>query len=377
MPKPHTLLCTVGTSLFHSNLRGPTQEAQADPIRAALAQAYAAQDWSEVATQLHNIVPTERLCGAEINSVTNLLKHKAVEKIHLHLLFSDTTDGEHIAAVLKEYFEYDGWQQVKTHRVKDLKDEDPKAFRTRGLRNLAKTLSERVRETGADYCAINATGGYKAQIAIAVLMGQALGIPVYYKHERFDEIIPFPPMPVALDFSLWLQSSGMFMALGQPDACEPAEQFGEEWDERFEPLVNREDIDGTAYLELSAIGQIFHETFRSRFRQYKISQLPREAPQAEKRMPKLGDHNYGEGRERILRFLRRLTDERPYVRSCHSTYWNPNLPQSNRFRRSGEKVQGTYSNGSWCVKFTVLTTASEQDDLDIVVADLNEWLTTL
>ena len=32
------------------------------------------------------------------------------------------------------------------------------------------------------------------------------------------------------------------------------------------------------------------------------------------------------------------------------------------------------SNGSWCVKFRVLTTAGEQHDLGVVVADLNEWL---
>lgn len=374
MPIPHTLLCTVGTSLFYPNLTRLTQEKQIDPTHVALATAYSEQNWSEVATQLRKIPPTERLCGAEINSVANLLEHGNVEKGGLRLLFSDTKDGEHTAAVLKEYFRQDGWRQVETYRVADLKDEDPKAFRTRGLRNLAKTLSERVRETGTDYCAINATGGYKAQIAIAVLMGQALGIPVYYKHERFDEIISFPPMPVALDFSLWLQSSGMFMALAQPNACEPEARFSEEWDERFEPLVNREDIDGTACLELSATGQIFHETFRSRFQQHKTNRLPPEATQTKKQSPTLGNHSYREARSPILHFLQKLTDELPYVRLCHSTYWNPDLPESTRFRLSGGEVQGVYSNGSWCVKFKVLTTAGEQDDLGFVVADLNEWL---
>ena len=132
----------------------------------------------------------------------------------------------------------------------------------------------------ADFCAINATGGYKAQIAIAVLMGQALGIPVYYKHERFDAIIPFPPMPVSLDFSLWEGASGMFMVLGKANACEPYQQFREEWDERFEPLVNRVQIDGEDYLELSTTGQIFHETFRSRFQKIKDTRLPRPATPA-------------------------------------------------------------------------------------------------
>src|SRR5438093_1489422 len=81
------------------------------------------------------------------------------------------------------------------------------------VRNLAKAVCQIIRDHGASSCAINATGGYKAQIAIAVLMGQALGVPVYYKHERFDEIIAFPPMPVALDFEVWMRLSGLLFAL--------------------------------------------------------------------------------------------------------------------------------------------------------------------
>ncbi len=370
--KPHTLLCTVGTSLFYPNLSGLSQK-DTNTTHRALAQAYADKNWPAVATHLYQVAPTERLCGAEINSVADLLAHDFIEKGRLHLLFSDTMDGEHIAAVLASYFNAGGWQ-TQTHRVEDLSDQDPKTFRIRGLRNLAKILGERVREAGADYCAINATGGYKAQIAIAVLMGQALGIPVYYKHERFDTIVPFPPMPVALDFALWLQASGMFIALSKPDACELEKQFSEEWDERFEPLVNRETIDGAPCLALSATGQIFHETFRSRFQQQKKSLLPPPAKQSEKQPPNLGTHGYKQAQELVSRFLQRITDERSYVRFCHSTYWNPDLPEAPRFRLSGKEIEGIYSNGSWCVKFRVLTTAGEQDNLGVVVADLNEWL---
>ncbi len=377
MPKsrPHTLLCTVGTSLFYPNLSGLTRESQSDPALAALAQAYAAKNWREVADRLHHVTPTERLCGAEINSVTELLTDGLIEKARLHLLFSDTDDGRAIAQVLQAYFETDGWQ-VQTHCVADLRDNDPQAFRTRGLRNLAKVLGERMYEAGgkADFCAINATGGYKAQIAIAVLMGQALGIPVYYKHERFDAIIPFPPMPVSLDSSLWEGASGMFMVLGKVDACEPYERFREEWDERFETLIDRVQIDGEDYLELSTTGQIFHETFRARFRKIKDTRLPRPATQREKQQSNLAKHGYGQAEAPISHFMQKLTDERPYVRFCHTTYWNPDLPESTRFRLSSDGVQGIYSNGSWCVKFAVLTTTDDRNELPGVVADLNDWL---
>ena len=367
----HTLICTVGTSLFN-NLGHLTDDAT-DATRAAVARAYAEKNWPGVAAQLRCLAPSDRDCGAEINSVADLLAHYHVEKGRLHLLVSETRDGAALATVLTEYFKQDGWS-VNAHPIEGLRDDDPKAFRTRGLRNLAKVIGQRVRESGADFCAINATGGYKAQIAIAVLMGQALDIPVYYKHERFDAIIRFPPMPVSLDFSLWQKASGMFTVLSQPNACEPSERFIEDWDERFEPLINRDNIDGKSYLELSATGQIFHETFRTRFQQSKSIRLPRDAMPTERQSPNLGHHGYKQAREPLLRYLRRLSQDRPYIRLCHATYWNPDLPESTRFRSSADEVQGIYSNGSWCVKFRVLTTAGDHDDPSVVVADLNAWL---
>lgn len=380
MSKPNTLLCTVGVSLFYPNLSGLIKGSQDNQAHVALADAYSEKNWQEVATQLRKIGPTERMCGAEINSVTDLLRQGFIEKGLLHLIHSHTDDGTAIATILQSYFTADDWQ-VEVHCVEGLRDDDPKSFRTQGLRNLAKIFGARVNESGVDFCAINATGGYKAQIAIAVLMGQALNIPVYYKHERFNFIISFPPMPVSLDFSLWQSASGMFMALSKDNACEPWKRFEDDWNERFEPLVNREKIDGVDYLELSATGQIFHETFRIRFRQSKEKKetsLPRPATEEEKESPKLGKHAYNRARHPIREFFQKLTDERPYVRFCHTTYWNPDLSETTRFRLSSEKgveiVQGVYSNGSWCVKFKVLTTATDEDSLPDVVTDVNDWL---
>ena len=286
MPKPHTLICTLGTSLF-GNLRRLAEAQQSDPDREALAKAYSGRDWAEVASHLVKIAPSEQVCGAEINSVEILASDK-VERVNLHLLHSDTDDGRAIAGILQSYFKAHGWHNVSCHTLDGLRDDDPNLFRTQGLRNLAKKCGELVRFAGgAEFCAINATGGYKAQIAIAVLIGQALDIPVYYKHEFFrtDAIISFPPMPVALDFSLWERASGMFMALSRANAFEPWQHFEDDWDERFEPLVDRVDVDGAEYLELSPAGQIFHETFLQRFQQFKTERLPPRQPRRTRGTP--------------------------------------------------------------------------------------------
>ena len=396
MSKPNTLLCTIGVSLFYPNLSNLAKETQADPILCSLSETYSEaveeqqrridmksarrvpySNWEEVGTLLYDMDPTARLCGAEINSVTDLLGQGSIQQERLHLFHSDTDDGEAIAKVLESYFTLTGWN-VNIHRVEGLRDDAPDKFRTQGLRNLAKLFGEQVREARLQNrsCAINATGGYKAQIAIAVLMGQALNIPVYYKHERFDMIIPFPPMPVALDSSLWERASGMFTVLAKGNACEPWERFKDDWDARFEPLVNRVSMDDQDCLELSATGQIFHETFHSRFRELKTTHLPRAATHNEKESPKLGQHAYNQARNPIFRFLEKVTEELPYVCYCRSTYWNPDLPESTHFRMSLGKIQGIYSNGSWCVKFEVFTTATDPDQLPVVVVDLNDWLDT-
>ncbi len=386
MPKsqPHALFCTIGTSLLYPNLSNLIEETQTDPTLAALSKAYSEKNWSGVAAQLHKIEPTERLCGAEINSVTDLLRQGLIEKGDLHLFYSETSDGKTIANILEFYFKKERWR-VHAHCVEGLRDDDPNSFRTKGLRNLAKLFGEQVRSSRQNFipCVINATGGYKAQIAIAVLMGQALDIPVYYKHERFDAIIPFPPMPVALDFSLWLRANDVFTVLSETNAFKPWDDFKDNWDERFEPLINREEIEGTDYLELSATGQIFHETFHSRFQELKPSRLPPDADAIQKQTPDLRKHGYGKAYNPIYDFFQKLTDNKSYVCRCFSTYWNPNLPESNRFRLAtdnspdnvgGKSVEGIYSNGTWCVKFKVITTATDIDQLSVIVADLNDWL---
>jgi hypothetical protein len=77
-------------------------------------------------------------------------------------------------------------------------------FKMRGLRSLVATLIElirRERQQGRDVC-INATGGFKAEIAYATLVGLLFDVPVYYIHEAFRDIIEMPPTPISWDYTL-------------------------------------------------------------------------------------------------------------------------------------------------------------------------------
>ena len=221
-----------------------------------------------------------------------MAKGYAAADANLVFCHSDTADGQAIGRILEVYFRRAGHSSVQARTITDLQDRDPRLFRTRGLRNLAREVCKVIRDYGAASCAINATGGYKAQIAIAVLMGQALGVPVYYKHELFDEIIAFPPMPVAFDFEAWMRLSGLLLVL-QAD-LQPADLVEDYPDdaETLESLVDRETVDGVDYLELSPTGQIFHETFRERFRTTRDQVLPPPVPTGQKKPPHFEDSGH-------------------------------------------------------------------------------------
>ena len=370
------LLCTVGTSLFRPNLENLKRELQKGELgedRRQLAEAYLRADWAGVALALSDISAEERVCGAEINSVASMIQRGHVPAdCGLMLFHSATPDGRNVALILEQYFQVRGHSPVERIEVPDLQDEDAKRFRTHGLRNLVRKLCGVIGQRSAAACAINATGGYKAQIAVAVLLGQAVGVPVYYKHEQFSEIIAFPPLPVALDYEIWMRASGMLFDLDGSDELTPSRLYADDWDEKYESLVNRIEIDGDEYLELSPTGQIFHETFRERFRSDRDQILP--PPALEKRPPRLEQAGWPGQHPEVRRFLEQVTAGIPQVVQCATTYFNPDLPERTRFRLRGEVLEGVYSDGRYCVRFAVETTAQTSGQRAAVAARLNQWL---
>ncbi len=377
MKKSHPILiCTVGTSLFQPNLnalKDRLSEGRVEDKYRALAEAYQEKHWLTVAEELAKLPPADRLCGAEINSIDSMIQKGYAEvACGLYFLHSNTDEGAQVAEVLQHYYRQKKHKPVEAVPVPDLQDADPKLFRTRGLRNLAQKVAEVVRKHSPAACAINATGGYKAQIALAVVLGQAFGVTVYYKHERFSEVIAFPPLPVALDFELWLQASGMLEELASSQEIVPAARYDDAWDDRYESLVLREAIGSEEYLELSPTGQIFHETFRERFRSARDLILPPEAPAKEP--PRLENAGWPGKHPEIKAFLQRVTDEVPFVKHCFTKYFNPDLPETTRFLLRQGEVQGVYSDGKYCLKFGVQTTAQTEGQRAAAVAALNAWL---
>lgn len=360
----HTVLCTVGTSLLGHIL-------PSDGRPSALPEA--AEPWNRgdldaVVRAVAGLPADDRRTGAELQSVHDLVaRGYARPDARVELFHSATPDGRAVARVVAGVLRGRG-HPVEVHEVEHLQDDDPKRFRSKGLRNLAKLLCRSVRAWGAAGTGIDATGGYKAQIAVAVVIGQALGVPVFYRHERFSEIIAFPPLPVSLDYGLWMRWSGLLEALDRGEWVRWLD-VADDWEPPLEPMIERVALEEAEFLDLSPVGQVFHEVLRPRFRTDRDRLLPPPAPA--KRPPRLTEHSWGNARGRIEALLDRIVREAPYVVTCRTHYWNPDLSSARFFRLRGQAIEGVWSDGTWTVKFWVDTTAATPGHLEACVADLN------
>lgn len=262
-----TLICTVGASLKTNSIRPNSPEQLKKLIDEAQSE-----NMAGVAQILRNITdPHDKTWGAEINSVASLIKKGFLDsRQKMFLLVSDTPDGELIGNILKEYFQKNQnnleFKSIEVVKVDKLNDKNRFDFRFYGLRNLVREMANCVKDN-LDRCVINATGGYKAAIAYAVLLGQALNVPVYYLFESFDEIIELLPIPVKFDPDLYRKYSKIFAMLEYLNTVEEKrflKKFGfQSWaslPEEIKIFIERISMGAENYLALSPLGQIYLES---------------------------------------------------------------------------------------------------------------------
>lgn len=326
-----TLICTVGTSLFN-NLKYAEE---------SIRQVFEARNWNQLSLLLLEQPNSARLCGAEINSITSICEKKLLAaRIRLIFLVSDTEDGKKTGNLLKLYYEHScnpvRFETVDVRVLKGLRDDSVKDFKQLGLKNLVREISTEVRNFSPETIAINATGGYKAQISFAGMIGQALGIPVYYLFEKFSEVIELPPQPIALDLAFWLNNYLLFEQLESSQILEKSQIDDEHKNEYLNSLIDEETIDDITYVSLSAMGLLFNERSRLQFAKQEatlLSLIPRDDTVPERKQISLRDDH---GKDILQAFAEKVC-RYPYVKKViNSLPFNPR--QTNPIRR-------TYPNG--------------------------------
>lgn len=360
------LVCTVGTSLL-GNLKNTGEE--------EVNKDYQSRNHKGIALQLlHKYDPADRLLGAEINSITSINRRGLLQaRRKLIFLVSDTQDGKFIGQVLCHYYDHADnpyrFGQVEMQTLEGLTDTDPQRFRSEGLRSLVRAIAHVVRFETSERLVINATGGYKAQISFAGMIGQALEIPVCYLFEKFSEVIELPPQPIALDLSFWLENVETFFALDQNELeVNPARH-----EEKFASLVDEIAMPGQTLVGLSAVGQLFHETYQHWFDKQRLNILPPATDiSSAKKAIIYEDSNQGrhKGLKKYLEKIREL----PYVQRINTYYYNPDLPVRSYFRPASKGgpdcVEAGFSDGKATTKFNIFTAARTTAQQRAVIADL-------
>jgi putative CRISPR-associated protein (TIGR02619 family) len=238
-----TILATVGTSLL-GNARHDLQVEQPH------------------AQQLANYLRHTDVirASAETNSLSRLLQ----ERDQVTFLCSQTADGKQCAEALAQYYKNAGYE-TNVVEVPDLTYSESR-FKMRGLQSLVATLIEQLRreKTQARRVLINATGGFKAEIAYATLVGLLFDVPVYYIHEAFQDIIEMPPTPISWDYALLADYEEFFEWLSadlRPTPDVDQRLRGLPADVRL--LLAEED----GFTLLSPAGEVFYEAYRDRLAQ--------------------------------------------------------------------------------------------------------------
>jgi len=141
--------------------------------------------------------------SAELNGMRDFLERGEVDEVYL--IATDTEAGRFCSEVLKRYLSERG--------VRVLGESGPilgyyKVRRVEGEEEAAEVFSEHLsilfnhlvgflrkhREELGKEVYINATGGFKPELAVLSLVGNLFLVPVYYRHETFGVSVFLPPL---------------------------------------------------------------------------------------------------------------------------------------------------------------------------------------
>lgn len=361
-----SIISTVGTSLI-SNIKRLASEA--NNALSQLSIYYERKQWIQLGKELAKIDPNDRICGAEINSVAQLLERESFSDVRsLYFCVSDTGDGQAVGKIIEAYYnECRPELKVNIKTIEDLSSDEPQRFKIYGLRYLVRGIGEIVQESGgSQYVALNCTGGYKAQVAIACLIGQALDITIYYKHEQFRSIISFPTMPISFNYSLLENYGSLLTQLENNQIIEADEKEMEP----IRTLLEEVESGDKRLWALAPVGQIFLESFRKRYPVEKT--LPKSVPENERKQPSFGnDHHYPNG---FKEYVNKIWKETSYIKSCISiSYSGQKAITGKTFIQdpTGEII-GTYKKSGFGARFKIITEEINPNEKIAIILDLSK-----
>lgn len=238
-----TILTTTGTSLLTN-----TAQALRKPFKEVTDE------------ELHDYIISN--LPEKVSAETNSLLKIAQKTDEIILLYTDTPDGRRCANIIYDYLQNRDWL-IYSREIPIKHDEA--YFERQGLRSLVDILIDEISKAQRreQEVIINATGGFKAEIAYTTMVGMIFQVPVKYIYQGFNQPITFPALPVTWDTNLLLAYENFFEWID----VEPRHQVAVE--KRLKPISDVERIrafllqpDNDGFIYLSPAGDILWQRVR-------------------------------------------------------------------------------------------------------------------
>ncbi len=192
--------------------------------------------------------------SAEVHS---LVRSGVTPQDRVVLFYSDTADGEVSARLVETYLrERLGLDEdlVCRRQVLGLQVDDATRFRREGVPNYFRLVLAEGERCGWANVTLNPTGGYKALVSYATLLGMRFAVPVCYIFDNGQELLHLPPLPVEIDHARLLPLV--------PALEREAEFWGKTPHDlrvQYRPLL---ESAGAGLVTLSPIGLLVYERLR-------------------------------------------------------------------------------------------------------------------
>lgn len=298
----------------------------------------------------------EKASPQEASAETNSLYRIDAKRDRVILFHTDTPACKQCADVLRDGIVQTGLCKFADVRKIDLKS-DEKHLATHGLRNLVDVLIKEIRQArnAGHEPIINATGGFKAEIAYTTMVGMVFGVPVIYIYEDFKEVVTLPSIPLEWDTSLFLEYEDFFVWLDS----EPRSRH--EVEGRLKAIPDAVKLktfvtsidDSEDCLYLNGIGDLLYSRFRQEREQAQAVDFPERSDVRPDDKVHLSQHNYSRG---IVGCAERIANN-PYVTAVISGEF-ADVAQSKiqKVNDSGQIVI-IYGDGNKGCRLIVQTTA--------------------
>jgi putative CRISPR-associated protein (TIGR02619 family) len=349
-----TIITTTGTSL----LTNVARELKKDVSSLTDTDSVTVTD-NELKDFFKKVEPTK--ASAEIHSLLKIAPKLDDEVV---LLYTSTKEGEWCAKEVEQYLQKK--QNLSNIRLRQLSlDYNEAEFERRGLRELVNILVEEISNAQRRQrdVIINATGGFKAEIAYTTMVGMVFQVPVKYIYQQFKQLITFPSLPIAWNIDLLLEYDHFFEWIDedcrqQTEVEQRLKAIDEADRHRIEQLLLPPDSEGEVFL--SPAGDILWKRVRH---QKEVAERIEEAPPsnidiADKIAESLkkDKHHYPNG---TLSFSERVAQLPPVEEIIGGHFENTTMRRIKKIEEDGI-IRVLWADNNKAVNMTIRTTARGQ-----------------